>query len=139
VSDRPVRAAVAALALAGAGVSGYLVWARSAGAELLCSTGGCETVQSSPYADVAGVPVALLGLVAYLLMSATAVRPTATAAALGAALALSAFTFSAYLLVVQLAVIGDVCDWCLANDAIASLAGAAATLRLRAALVPTPS
>jgi uncharacterized membrane protein len=136
VSDRTVRAAVGALALAGACVSAYLVWVRYSGADLLCSTGGCETVQSSTYAEVAGVPVALLGLVAYLLIGATAVRPSATAAALGAALALSAFTFSAYLLVIQLAVIGEVCDWCVANDAIASLVAAAATLRLRATLAP---
>ena len=136
MSDRTARAAVAVLALTGAAVSGYLVWARYAGAELLCTTGGCETVQSSPYAEVAGVPVAVLGVVAYLLIGATALSPSATTRVLGAALALSAFSFSAYLLVIQLAVIGEVCDWCLANDAIASLVAAAATLRLRATLAP---
>lgn len=133
MSDRTGRAAVAAFALAGAGISGYLVWARYARAELLCATGGCETVQSSPYAEVAGVPVAVLGLLAYLAIGATAARSSATARTLGAALALSAFSFSAYLLVIQLAVIHEVCDWCLANDAIASLTAVATTLRLRTA------
>jgi uncharacterized membrane protein len=136
VSEGTARAGVAALALVGAAVSGYLVWARYADAELLCRTGGCETVQSSPYAEVAGIPVAALGLVAYVLIGATALNPSVTARVLGAALALAAFSFSAYLLVIQLAVIGEVCDWCLASDAIASLLAAAATLRLRTALTP---
>jgi CBS domain-containing protein len=37
-------------------------------------------------------------------------------------LALTAFLFSAYLLVLQLTVTGAVCDWCVVNDAIATVA-----------------
>jgi uncharacterized membrane protein len=132
VSDRLVRGAVALLAVAGAGVSGYLVWHRYSGGELLCTTGGCETVQSSSYAEVAGVPVALLGLVAYALIGTTALVPAVEARLAGAALALTGVAFSAYLLVVQLAVIDAVCIWCVANDVIVSLVATAALLRLRA-------
>ena len=64
MSDRFLRGSVAVLAVAGAAVSGYLVWHRYAGGDLICTRGGCETVQSSPYAEVAGVPVALVGLIA---------------------------------------------------------------------------
>jgi uncharacterized membrane protein len=44
--------------------------------------------------------------------------------------ALGAAVFSGYLLVVQLAVIGAVCDWCIANDAISSLVAVLALARL---------
>jgi uncharacterized membrane protein len=131
VSERTLRTAVALLALAGAGVSAYLVYVRYQGAELLCSTGGCETVQSSEYAEVLGVPVPLLGLVAYLVIAATALVRSVEARLLGAALALTGAAFSAYLLVLQLVVIEAVCDWCLANDVIVSLVAAAALLLIR--------
>jgi hypothetical protein len=42
------------LALAGAAVAAYLVYARYAGTQLACTTGGCETVQHSKYAKAAG-------------------------------------------------------------------------------------
>ena len=47
-----------------------------------------------------------------------------------AALALAAAGFGGYLLVIQLAVIDAVCDWCLASDAISSLIAAVALARL---------
>ena len=139
MSDRRLRAAVATFSLAGAAISGYLTWVRYAGAELVCTTGGCETVQSSPYAELLGVPVAALGTAAYLLIGATALSAAPLARAGGALLALSALAFSAYLVVVQLAVIGAVCDWCLASDAIVTLLAAAALLRLRESLRLAPA
>ncbi len=132
MSEGRLRAAVAALALAGVALAGYLTWVRATGAELACSTGGCGTVQSSSYAELAGVPVAVLGLLAYLAVAASTVRDTELFRVAGAAVALAAVGFAAYLLVIQLAVLGAVCDWCLANDALAALLAAAAVLRLRA-------
>jgi uncharacterized membrane protein len=35
------------------------------GSAIICTGGGCETVQTSRYAEVAGVPVSLLGLLGY--------------------------------------------------------------------------
>ena len=131
MTDRNLRLAVGLLALAGAALSAYLVWTRWSGAELLCSTGGCETVQSSSYAEVLGVPVAVLGLGAYLLIAATTLLRTVEAAVAGAALALTGVAFSAYLLVVQLVVIEAVCQWCVANDVVISLVAGACLLRLR--------
>ena len=135
MSDRALRIALALFCLAGAGVAAFILAARWRGAELLCSTGGCETVQSSPYAELIGIPVAAFGLATYLLIAASALATGPFVRVAAAALALGAVLFSAYLLVVQLAVIGAVCDWCLANDAIASLVALAALLRLRGALL----
>lgn len=132
MSDRALRSALALFALAGAALSAYLVSVRYAGGQLICSTGGCETVQSSRYAEIAGVPVAAVGVIAYLAIAATALVRSVQAHIAGAALALTAVVFSGYLLVVQLAVIGAVCDWCLANDVLVTLVAGAAVLRLRA-------
>ncbi|MGH3020196.1 MAG: vitamin K epoxide reductase family protein [Gaiellaceae bacterium] len=134
MSDRLLRVSLGLLALAGAAFSGYLVWARGTGAELACSTGGCETVQSSAYAELLGVPVAALGLAAYLLVGATALGTGAAARAVGASVALAALLFASYLLVIQLVVLDAVCDWCLASDAITGLLTAVALLRLRGGL-----
>ncbi len=55
------------LAVLGALISAYLTWTHFAGLVPVCtgSGEGCETVQSSRYATIVGIPVALLGLVAY--------------------------------------------------------------------------
>ena len=52
--------------LVGLGIAGYLTYVHYAGLHPVCvASGGCETVQSSHYAKLAGVPVPLLGLIGY--------------------------------------------------------------------------
>lgn len=131
MSDRALRAAVAVLALAGAGIAAYLTYAKYADATIVCSTGGCETVQSSEYADLLGIPVAVLGLIGYLAILATAFSAGETARVAGAALALGGLAFSVYLVVVQVFAIEAYCVWCLASDVVMLLLAAAATARLR--------
>ena len=132
MSDRALRTAVVALALAGAGVAAYVLAARLGGTDLYCATGGCETVQNSRYAEILGIPVAALGVVAYLVVAASVLAGD-PGRVVGAAVALAGAVFGNYLLVLQLAVIEAVCTWCLVNDAIALLLVAAAVLRLRGA------
>jgi uncharacterized membrane protein len=137
MSERTLRAAIAVLALAGAAVAAYLVYARYTGTRLVCTTGGCETVQHSKYAKAAGIPVAVLGLTAYLAVFATALSARLEAAALGAAIVLGGLAFGIYLIVIQVAVIEAICQWCLASDGIlAVLAVAGAELLRRAAGIP---
>ena len=133
MSDRVLRIAAALVALAGLGIAGYLTWARYADASVICvAGGGCETVQSSEYSELAGVPVALLGLVAYAVVLALIVWDAPLARLGAAALALVGLLFGAYLLVIQLFVIDAVCIWCLANDVVIAPALAVLTaLRLR--------
>lgn len=118
MNERALRAAALALALAGAVITVYMISVRYGDARLLCTTGGCATVQSSSYAEVLGVPVAVLGLITYVLIGATVLAHGPVARAAGASLALAGVVFSAYLLVIQVAVIDAVCDWCLASDGI---------------------
>jgi uncharacterized membrane protein len=133
LSDRALRWAAAAVALVGIGVAAYLTQAHFADSSVVCVVGGgCETVQESEYADLAGIPVALLGLVSYCVMLGL-ILWDAPIARLGAAmLALVGVLFGAYLLVLQLFVIDAICMWCVINDAIVAPALAVLTaLRLR--------
>ncbi len=105
MTDRTLRGAIAALALAGVAITSYLVYARYSGTRLACTTGGCETVQHSRYAKAAGIPVAVLGLAAYAAVLATTLSARIEAAAAGAAIVLAGLAFGIYLIVIQVAVI----------------------------------
>jgi uncharacterized membrane protein len=133
VSDRTLRIAAALVALAGIAVAGYLTWVHFDDAALVCvAGGGCETVQESDYAEIAGVPVALLGLGAYVVVLGLIVWDTATARLAAATLAFVGLLFSMYLVALQLFVIDAVCAWCLANDVvIAPILAVLTALRLR--------
>jgi uncharacterized membrane protein len=131
VSDRHLRVAVGALALAGAGIAGYLSYARITNVSIICPTTGCATVQRSAYSELAGVPVAYLGVLGYSAILATAASARRLAVAAGAGLALTASAFAMYLLVVQLVAIDAVCVWCVASDAVVLLLVTAAALRLK--------
>ena len=117
MSDRVLRLTVAAVALAGAVVAGYLTYVHYRPAALICTgSGGCEAVQESSYAEIAGIPVALLGLLAYLAVLALVTWDTELARTLAATIALSACGFAIYLVSVQAVVIDAWCVWCLVND-----------------------
>ena len=133
MSDRSLRLAAGVVALAGVAVAGYLTWVHYDEGALVCVTGGgCKTVQRSSYAEIVGIPVALLGLVGYVAILVL-ILWDAPYARLGAAtLALVGLAFSAYLVVLQLFVIDATCVWCLANDVLIAPALALLTaLRLR--------
>jgi len=133
LSERSIRTVSAVLAALGAAISAYLLYVRQTGGTLACSTGGCETVQASSYAEVLGVPVAALGLVGFVGLLTAAVLGGELARLAQATLALTALLFGAYLLFVQLAVIDAICQWCLATDALTAALAGLALLRLRAA------
>ncbi len=136
MTEARLRAAIAVLALAGAAIAAYLTYTRYSGASIVCATGGCETVQQSSYAKVAGVPVAVLGVVAYLALLASALGRGPAAASAGAVLGLAGVAFSLYLLAVQLFVIDAICQWCVASDAVMVLIAVAAAARLPLAQNP---
>jgi uncharacterized membrane protein len=118
VSDGALRLAVAAVAAAGIAVSAYLTWIHYHPDALVCTRGGgCETVQQSHYAVLLGAPLGLYGLVAWTAVLALVMWDSELAAALVAAIAVSALGFAAYLVILQLTVIHAVCAWCMVNDA----------------------
>ena len=130
MSERSVRVASAVLASLGAAISAYLLVVRETDGSLICSTGGCETVQSSSYAELIGIPVAALGLVGFLVLLVAALARGEWARLANAAVAVAAFLFAAYLLVVQIVVLDAICQWCVATDVLTTALAALALLRL---------
>ncbi len=134
-----MRLAALALAVIGSAVSAYLTWVHYSGQLALClGAGGCETVQASQYAELAGVPVALLGLVAFVAATAiTALRLRAGASAWTLTaqfgIGLAGTLFAAYLTYLELFVIHAICPWCVVADSAMVGVFAIALLELRAA------
>jgi uncharacterized membrane protein len=119
MSDRALRLGIALVAAAGAAVAGYLTYVHYRPAALICTGGGgCEAVQESSYAEIAGIPVALLGLLAYIAVLGLVAWDSELARTLAATIALSAVGFAVYLVVVQAFVIEEWCVWCLVNDLV---------------------
>lgn len=131
MTDRTARSLLAAAALAGLAIASYLTIVHYQGVAPICATSGCEIVQRSRYAELLGVPVALLGTLAFaaMLLSAAVRKPVIVVSA--ATLALTAVLFAAYLVYVQLVVLDAVCMWCVASDALTAVVAVAAWLRLR--------
>ncbi|HEV8152690.1 MAG TPA: vitamin K epoxide reductase family protein [Solirubrobacteraceae bacterium] len=121
MTDRRLRLAVLVLALVGLGIAGYLTYVHYAELEPVCGLGGdCERVQTSDYADLAGIPVALLGLVGYALILASLAIPGELGLVAGATFALVGFGFSAYLTYREVATIDAICTWCVASAVVMS-------------------
>jgi len=113
------------LSLTGLGISGYLTWKYTTDTTILCfGSGGCDAVQHSPYASVAGIPVPLLGVLAYLalvVLAAAALgmpkrRETLVLGMLG--ISLAGVLFSAYLTYVEIFVIRALCTWCVISAGV---------------------
>ena len=127
------RVVLLALAVLGGLISAYLTWTHFAGLTPVCtgSGEGCETVQSSRYASILGIPVALLGLVAYGGLVFSAILWREAGVYLGFLISLVGTLFSAYLTYLEIFVIGALCQWCLASAAIMPLALICTALAVR--------
>jgi len=120
--DGRLRIAILVLTLIGIGVAGYLTYTHYAKIKVICgSNGGCETVQSSVYSKLDGVPVAVLGLAGYIgILFSLAIRSElGRAAAFG--IALVGFLFSMYLTYREAFTIHAYCYWCLSSALLMTL------------------
>lgn len=120
------RQAIALLALVGLFVALYLwLHALGFGGPIKCGTGGCDTVQTSPWAVFLGLPVAFYGVVGYLaifVVALVALRPAALSerkwSVVLAGLATVGVLFTAYLTYLELFVIHAICRWCVGSAVI---------------------
>ena len=87
-------------------------------------------MQSSEWSRLAGIPVALLGLLAYAAILATLFVEREEALVAGALFALAGFGFSAYLTYRELFSIDAICPWCVASAVIMTLLAVVTTARL---------
>jgi uncharacterized membrane protein len=128
--DRLV-AAMAVIALLGVAIAGYLTYIHYAGIKPLCVSGGggCEQVQSSQYSKLAGVPVALLGLIGYVAILASLRIRGDLGLMLGVLLTLMGLGFSAYLTYRELFTIKAICQWCVASAVLMAILTVLALVR----------
>jgi len=120
------RMSAALLSLTGFFVSAYLyLYKIGRIGTLACGTGGCETVQQSPWSRFAGVEVSLIGMLGYaglLIVSLAALQPALLERRWpGAALlvlAAAGVAFTVYLTYLELFVIHAICRWCVGSAAI---------------------
>lgn len=107
------------LVAAGLLVAGYLAYVEVNAVKATCGVvGDCNAVQQSPYAQIFGVPVGVIGVLGYVLMLLVwLVGRMGYRWADGALLllALVGTAFSTYLTFLEPFVIGATCFWCLTS------------------------
>jgi uncharacterized membrane protein len=131
MTDIRLRRASFTLCLAGVGIAGYLTYVHYAGLRPLCGIShGCETVQTSRYASLVGIPVALLGLISYVVILITLRMRDERALLTGHGLTLIAFAFSAYLTYREVFTIHAICSWCVSSAVVFSLLAITGTIRV---------
>jgi len=131
VSDRRLRLVAIVLSVAGLAVAAYLTYIHYEGIKPVCGLGGdCEKVQTSEWADLAGIPVAVLGLVGYALILGSLFVRGENALMAGALLAVTGFGFSLYLTYRELFSIDAICPWCVTSALLLTLLAAVTVTRL---------
>ena len=113
------------LVLIGAGIviATYLTYVKLFGIKPYCAgVGNCEAVQTSPYAVLLGVPVAIWGLLGYLTLLALFLVKRYDWRNLGWVarqvfflVTVVGVLYSAYLTYLELFVIHEICPWCVAS------------------------
>jgi len=115
MSDR-LRTAAIAISVIGVAIAGYLTYVHYAGISPVCEIAhGCEKVQTSEWSKIAGVPVALLGLLGYVGILVALLVPGETAITAAAGMAVVGAGFSAYLTYREVFTIEAICIWCVAS------------------------
>jgi uncharacterized membrane protein len=126
------------LAVLGLIDAGYLTWIKLTGSAVACSNvGNCELVNNSRFADIQGVPIALLGASGYLMIVILlglewrnrAASENTRLAVFG--LTLVGTLYSAYLTYIELGVLHAICPYCLASAVIMTCLFALSITRLR--------
>ncbi len=115
---KPLNLLSLILAIAGTAVAGYLTYVHYNQGALVCGIGDCELVQSSKYAKMFGIPIAVFGLlmgislVGLLIVRSTVQRFADLANMAILVLLISSAIYTAYLTYLEIAVIKAICQWC---------------------------
>lgn len=118
-----LRRAIAFVAALGVGVATYIAIAESGGGSPVCLAGGtgCKTVAESSYSHVAGVNIAVFGIVGYALLLASAFFANDAARFGGFVVALGGFGYSVFLTYVEIFKIEAICQWCVASAVLMTI------------------
>jgi uncharacterized membrane protein len=133
MSARTLWRTMVVLTALGFGVATYLTYIHYAGIKPLCGKGGgsCEIVQTSEYSKLAGVPVALIGLLGYIAILGSLLAPEGERSRFATvAFTLIGFGFSAYLTYRELFTIHAICQWCVASAVLMTVLAALTLVRV---------
>ncbi len=132
-----LRKILIALSVAGLLDSVYLAWIKIFERGACSLSTGCEVVNTSQYASIAGIPIALLGASAYVMMLAVLLLEARNdffdfnGALIVFGLSLVGVLYSAYLTYLELYVIHAICPFCVGSAIILILMLILSVLRLQ--------
>lgn len=131
-TEATLRRAIVFLSVLGLGVATYIAIVEGSGGTPACVAGGggCETVAKSSYSHIAGINIAVFGMVGYVLLFVSAFFRNDLARLGGFAVALGGFGFSVYLTYLELYVINAICQWCVASAILMTIIFVLSALRL---------
>ncbi|UCD98799.1 MAG: vitamin K epoxide reductase family protein [Chloroflexota bacterium] len=123
--DSKLRISSIILAILGLVDSIYLTWVKYTGAYALCGPiGDCESVNSSQYSEVFGIPIALLGAGAYALIILLLVLERYGGVwieygqTIVFGMSLIGVLYSIYLTYIEIAVLKAICPYCVISAII---------------------
>lgn len=135
--NRTLRLLLLLLSAIGLLDASYLTYIKLAHQEAACSgIGDCATVNASVYSEVFGIPIALLGAGAYLVLLVLLLMETrsegwAAASAYGVfGITLTGVLYSAYLTYIEVAVLHAICPFCVLSAVVMVLLFLLGNLRL---------
>ena len=120
------RRVITALTALGIFVAGYLAWSHFSGVPVYCGvSSSCEQVNSSRYAYLGDIPVALIGLSGYIIMLALSLIPQKEDRQWPMLLifggALIGTLLQWYLFYIELFVLHAICYWCVTSQTLITL------------------
>jgi uncharacterized membrane protein len=123
--DGKLRRASILLAVLGLLDSIYLVWVKYTGTYALCGPiGNCESVNSSQYSEIFGIPISLLGAGAYAIMIVLLLLENRGqiwaefSSMIVFGMSLIGVLYSIYLTYIEVAVLKAICPYCVISAII---------------------
>ncbi len=122
-TEATLRRLIAFFAALGIGIATYITIVESGGGAPACLAGGggCETVAASSYSHIAGINVAIFGIIGYVGIFLTAFFVNDLARFGGFAMALGGFGFSVYLTYLEIYEIEAICQWCVGSAVVMTI------------------
>jgi len=124
-------------AILGALISIYMTIFKLTANEAMClGNGGCSTVNSSPYSEIYGIPVSIVGLLGYLAIIIVLILENyvnffkENGPLLEFGMGLVGVVYSAYLTYLELYVIHAICPFCVSSAIVITLCLIFALIRL---------
>ena len=123
--DGKLRRASILLAFLGLLDSIYLVWVKYTGAYALCGPiGNCESVNTSQYSEIFGIPISLLGAGAYAIMIVLLLLENRSqiwaefSSLIVFGISLIGVLYSIYLTYIEVVVLKEICPYCVISAII---------------------